>query len=906
MNNYDKTINFEGKSSAEVAALLNTDLKKGLSEDEAKARLAKFGPNKLKDQKQKSIIRIFFEQMKNPMIYILFIAIAITIGVSIYETISAIKSGYSGNIFLEKGSWPDVIIITAVIIINSIIGTVQETKANSSLEALKKLSSPLVNVLRDGKISKIKSSELVIGDIVVLSEGDIVGADMRLLTSYNLKINESALTGESVPSEKNADIVFSKTLPIADQINMAYSSTIVTYGRGSGIVVRAGMDTEIGKIANSLSSEKEELTPLQKTLEKLSSFLGFLTIIIVVLVFAVNLIWIFVDGKGGIVDVWINSVLSSVALAVAAIPEGLVAVVTIVLAIGVTRMVKANAIIRKLPSVETLGSVTVICSDKTGTLTQNRMTVVSAYADGKIYSDLSDNKLNFLATGLALCSDATTDFGDPTEIALINFASNLKLLKSDLEKANPRIAELPFDSVRKMMSTKNGDVIYTKGALDSILSHTSYILQDGHVTKISQKDIDAIYNINQQYAAKALRVLALAYSRNESIVEENLIFVGLVAMIDPPRAEVKDAVNTLKGAGIRTVMITGDHIDTAYAIAKALNIAEHRNECLSGVDVDKLSFEELCEKVKTIRVFARVSPQNKTDVVKAIKTDDNVVAMTGDGVNDAPSLKAADIGIAMGITGTDVAKDASDMILTDDNFASIEKAVEEGRGIYANIRKTVLFLLSSNMSEVFVMFVIICIGLPAPLIAIHLLWVNLLTDSMPAIALGMDPKDENVMHEKPRDSKKSFLSDGGLKITLLYGIVITISVLIGFLIPAWMRGCFSIPDIKNLFATSTDALQEAQTVAFTTLAFSELFHMLGMSNTERSVIHIFKGKNKMMYLAFAIGVALQIFVVMVPGVNAIFKTYALSWDKWLIVVALSILPLIVHEIVVLLKRFKEK
>lgn len=904
MNEHKELKNFESKSGAEVAASLNTDIDKGLSNSEAKERLEKFGPNKLKDKKQKSVIRIFFEQMKNPMIYILFIAIAITIGISIYETIKAIKSGYTGNIFLEKGSWPDVIIITAVIIINSIIGTIQEVKANSSLEALKKLSSPLVNVLRDGKVNKIKSSELVIGDIIILSEGDIVGADLRLLTSYNLKINESALTGESVPSEKNANIVFSKTLPIADQINMAYSSTIVTYGRGSGIVVRTGMNTEIGKIASSLSDEKEELTPLQKTLKKLSSALGFLTIIIVALVFIINLIWIFVDGKGGDIDVWINSVLSSVALAVAAIPEGLVAVVTIVLAIGVTRMVKANTIIRKLPSVETLGSVTVVCSDKTGTLTQNKMTVLSAYTNNKIYQDLSDEKLKFLATGFALCSDATADFGDPTEIALINFASNLNLIKSELEKASPRVSELPFDSVRKMMSTKNGDIIYTKGALDSVLSHSTHILQNDKIVKISQKDIDDIYEVNKQYAAKALRVLALAYSHNDTIVEDNLIFVGLVAMIDPPRLEVKDAVNTLKHAGIRTVMITGDHVDTAYAIAKELNIAEKRSECLSGVDVDKLSFNELQEKVKSVCVFARVSPQNKTSIVKAIKANDNVVAMTGDGVNDAPSLKSADIGIAMGITGTDVAKDASDMILTDDNFASIEKAVEEGRGIYANIQKTVLFLLSSNMSEVFVMFAVICIGLPAPLIAIHLLWVNLLTDSIPAIALGMDPKDKNVMNQKPRDNKKGFLSDQGLKTVLTYGLTITVSVLIGFLIPAWSRGCFSIGDIKTLYNSSATILDEAQTIAFTALAFSELFHMLGMSNVEHSFIHVFKNKNKMMYFAFVVGVALQIFVVMTPGVNAIFKTYALSWDKWLITIALSLLPLIVHEIIVFIKRIK--
>ncbi|MCQ2792734.1 MAG: cation-translocating P-type ATPase, partial [Bacilli bacterium] len=826
-------INFETKNINESLRLLKVDANQGLSNEEANKRIHQYGENKLKEAKKKSTLRIFFEQMKNPMIYILFLAIGVTIGVSIYETIKALNEG-KGFDFLATGDWADVIIILAVILLNSLIGTIQEKKAQSSLDALKKLSSPLVNVIRQGENLKIKSADLTIGDIVILSEGDLISADMRLLESYNLKVNESSLTGESVPVEKNAQMTFTNALAIGDRINMVYSSTIVTYGRGKAVVTSIGMETEIGKIAHSLTEGETELTPLQKVLKKLSSSLGIITLVVVMLVFLADMIWIFVDGKGGEIEAWIEAVLSSIALAVAAIPEGLVAVVTIVLAIGVTRMVKANTIVRKLPSVETLGSVNVICSDKTGTLTQNKMTVVEAYTNDTNYQTFKNDKmLDFLAKGLSLCSDATLTFGDPTEIALVAFADKLGFSKQALNEKYPRLDELPFDSVRKMMSTKHKDYIFTKGAIDSILKHTSEILINNKVRKITKEDLKKINKINQEYASKALRVLALAYSTHKNIKEDNLIFVGLVAMIDPPRVEVKAAVNKLKEAGIKTIMITGDYLDTAFAIAKELNIATNKEECLSGIDVDKLTPEQLKEKVKTSCVFARVSPQNKVDIVKAIKANDMTVAMTGDGVNDAPSLKTADIGIAMGITGTDVAKDASDMVLTDDNFASIEKAVEEGRSIFTNIKKTVLFLLSSNIAEVLTMFALICVGLPAPFVAIHLLWINLVTDSTPAIALGMDPKEKNVMKEKPREKKENFLSHGGLNKTLIYGGLITISVIVAYLVPAWMSGSFSISDIKNIYFTIdgnvTDSLAIAQTMAFVTLAFAELFHMLGMS-----------------------------------------------------------------------------
>ncbi|MDY6276382.1 MAG: HAD-IC family P-type ATPase, partial [Bacilli bacterium] len=708
----------ENKNLPDLEQELETSFKSGLSSEEAQKRLLRDGENKLEEKKKKSVFRIFLEQLNNPMIFVLFAAIGITIGVSIYETI---KVGFD---FFNVGDWPDVIIILAVIILNGIIGTVQEVKAQSSLDALKKLASPESTVIRDGQRIKIRSSELVVGDVVVLEEGDTIGADLRLIEAINLKTNESSLTGESVSIEKDASVVFSDTVAIGDRVNCAYMSTPVVYGRGQGVVVSTGMNTEIGKIAKSLDEEEEEQTPLQKVLAKLSKLLGILTLLIVVVVLIADIIWIFVHGQGSDIEAWIEAVLASIALAVAAIPEGLAAVVTIVLSLGVQRMVKANTIVRKLPSVETLGAVSVVCSDKTGTLTQNKMTVMEAYVNDSFYKgeDFNDKQtleeLVLLGNGMSLCSNATVDeglYGDPTEIALVDFANKLGNHKGDLEKKQARIDELPFDSVRKMMSTlHNGEIQYTKGALDSILKCCDRILEKGKVRKLTKEDLERINQANSNFSDRALRVLALAYDTNrKEVKEEKLIFVGLVAMIDPCREEAGPAVAKFKQAGITTVMITGDHRDTAFAIAKELGIAESKDQVLTGADVDALSFEELQKKCETVRVFARVSPENKVSIVKAFKANGNIAAMTGDGVNDAPSLKAADIGIAMGITGTDVAKGAADMVLTDDNFASIEKAVEEGRGIYANIKKTVLFLLSSNIAEVLGMFILICIGLPS-------------------------------------------------------------------------------------------------------------------------------------------------------------------------------------------------
>lgn len=918
-------IAYESLTIKQTEEALNTSIKDGLSDEEAKARLAKYGPNKLQEKKKKSWIRIFFEQMNNPMIFVLFAAIAVTIAISIFETVNAVNNGWMidgkpiTNAFLDVGDWPDVVIILAVIIMNAVIGTVQEIKAQTSLEALKNLSSPESTVIRGGKRFKVKSSDLVIGDVIVLEEGDMIGADLRLVEAINLKVNESSLTGESVPVEKDAKLTFSKAVGIGDRHNMAYMSTPVTYGRGMGIVCGTGMNTEIGCIASALDNEEETMTPLQKVLAKLSKILGFLTLGIVIVVLVVSIVWIFIHGEGGSLNAWIDAVLSSIALAVAAIPEGLPAVVTIVLAIGVRRMVKANTVVRKLPSVETLGAVSVVCSDKTGTLTQNKMTVVEAYANNKFFADANFNEscdegtLKILAKGMSLCSNATVDeglFGDPTEIALVAFANEFNLHKSALEASTPRINELPFDSVRKMMTTQHqeddGKVIdYTKGALDSILKYTTKILVNGKEVPITKEDIDNIYKVNKIFSDKALRVLALAYNNKTKIEEKDLVFVGLVAMIDPARPEARPAVAKFKEAGITTVMITGDHKDTAFAIAKDLGIAQDISQCMMGEDVDKLSEQELQNVCKVTRVFARVSPENKVQIVKAFEANGNICAMTGDGVNDAPSLKAADIGIAMGITGTDVAKGAADMVLTDDNFASIEKAVEEGRGIYANIKKTVIFLISSNIAEVLAMLIIVIIGLDTPFIAIHLLWVNLITDSLPAIALGMDPKDPNNMKDKPRDPKEGIFAHGGMKTTLIYGAIITLAVLLAYFSCAWLNGAYTYGAIKELFNDPL-MLHQAQTMAFTTLAVCELFHMVGMSNVNAPFFKIFKNKNWMMAIAFVVGIGLQLFVIEVPGVRDVFSTANLSWQEWLITCSLSIIPLIAHETIVLFKFLHKK
>ena len=914
---------FETKSANEVLSELDSNAEQGLTSEEAGKRLLKYGPNKLPEKKKTPLFLVFLSQFNDPMIYILLAAALLSIAISVYQVLSpSVK---------EKPSPMEIIsdpaIILAVVILNAVIGTVQENNAEKSLEELKKMSSLTCVARRDGQLVDLKAEELVPGDIVILEEGRTVPADLRLISSINLKTDESSLTGESLPVEKDANVVFTDKVPIGDCVNLAYMSTPIVYGRGEGIVIKTGKDTETGKIADMLSGNDNEQTPLQKKLAELSKFLGILTIVIVLVIFGIQMLDAFVlkhIDQSMIASTIVDDFMFAISLAVAAVPEGLPAVVTIVLALGVQRMVKANTIVRKLPSVETLGAVSVVCSDKTGTLTQNKMTVVKAYLNKSFYDKdaLGEQALYPLSKGLSLCSNAETDngvFGDPTEIALVEFANSHNQRKGNLEKEMPRVDEYPFDSVRKMMSTRheyNGkSIVYTKGAIDSVLKVATKIEINGKVRAITEEDKKDLMNASDSMAKDALRVLALAYKESETLEENDLIFLGLVGMIDPPRPECKNAVAIFKKAGITTIMITGDHKTTALAIAKELGIATDISQAMSGEELDKLSFEELKEVVKTVRVFARVSPENKMSIVKAIKDNGLIAAMTGDGVNDAPSLKAADIGIAMGITGTDVAKGAADMVLTDDNFASIEKAVEEGRGIYANIKKTVLFLLSSNIAEVLTMFIVIVLSLFAttklgtPLLAIHVLWVNLVTDSLPAIALGADPKEDSIMNDQPRDSKESLFSHGGYFITFGYGLLITISTLLAFLlVPMLGYGLSNITFDINEIALRLNAglAGPAQTAAFCVLSLSELVHMLGMTSIKKSFVHNFKTHNKLLWIAFTLGLSLQLFVVLVPGVNGFFKCAGLSWWMWIMVGCLSLLPLIVHEIIVLILFIKRK
>ncbi|HPY55721.1 MAG TPA: cation-translocating P-type ATPase [Sedimentibacter sp.] len=889
------------KSITETCEELNTAQSTGLTQEEAKKRLLSDGPNALVEKKAKTKLQMFLAQLKDTLIYILFAAAAISIALN---------------------EITDAIIILLVVLLNAVIGMVQESKAEAALEALKNLSSPYAMVRREGRVMEIPASELVVGDLVILEAGRIIPADLRLIQSVNLKIEESALTGESVPVDKNADMVADKEVGIGDRLNMAFSSTSVSYGRGEGVVVYTGMDTEIGKIAAMISESTEELTPLQKRLNDLGKVLGIVAVVIVVAMFGIAVL----QGRD-IIEMFITAI----ALAVAAVPEGLTAVVTIVLALGVTKMVRVNTIVRKLPAVETLGAVSIVCSDKTGTLTQNKMTVTKVYLDGEIKNtdDLSYENNKIFLDGFILCNDASiannTRIGDPTELALLDMGDKINLSREGLEKTNPRINEQSFDSARKLMTTVHRDqdgkvMSYTKGAMDILLNRCNKIYIKGETKDITNEHIEEINRAATEMAKGALRVLALGIKEDDdSASEEDLTFVGLVGMIDPPRPEAKDSVKTLRSAGIRTIMITGDHKDTALAIAKELGIAEDESQCITGSELNEMTQEQLNEKVCDIRVFARVSPEHKVMIVKAFKSNGSIVSMTGDGVNDAPSLKSADIGVAMGITGTDVAKGASDMVLTDDNFATIEKAVAEGRGIYNNIKKTVLFLLSSNFGEVISMFSSIAAGLIAPLQSIHILWVNLITDSLPALALGVDPKSKEIMNEKPRDPNESLFAKGGLIFTVYNGIMIASLTLAAFLwspvihlneagIPVTLgnirdlfNGVLSIPGVDL-----PDIIRHAQTYAFTTLGVSQLFHAIGMRNYNKSLFQMSHTDNLAMIGAFSLGLLLQILVTEVHFLTEVFETSQLSLKEWANLILVSAVPLLSHEVIVMGKKAFKK
>ncbi|MFY9218658.1 MAG: calcium-transporting P-type ATPase, PMR1-type [Tepidanaerobacteraceae bacterium] len=878
----------------EVSSKLSTDLEKGLSSELAKERLKSHGYNELISKEGPTIWQMLLSQFQDFLVLIL-------IGASLVSALI--------------GEVTDSVVIILIVVLNATLGVVQEFKANKALEALKKMAAPEAKVIRDGKIIEIPSRELVPGDLVILEAGNYVPADLRLVESVNLKIEEASLTGESVPVEKNAEIVFNNDVPLGDRSNSAFMSTVVTYGRGKGIVVETGMNTEIGLIAEMLESYEEESTPLQKKLAELGKILGIASLAICGIVFILGLI------RGVPI---LEMFMTAVSLAVAAIPEGLPAIVTIVLALGMQRMVKRHSIIKKLHAVETLGSTTVICSDKTGTLTQNEMTAQKVFVNGNVYSisgegyktqgeftlngktidPLADPDLKMLLTIGALCNDAKLEesgsdgdktcriIGDPTEGCLVVGAAKACMCLEELNKSRPRLQEIPFDSDRKRMTTfhpyEDGYIACIKGAPDVMLNLSNRILKNGEILDLTEADREQILEINHEMASQALRVLAFAFKLENELpkdpkpeeVEKDMIFVGLVGMIDPARPEAKEAIEICKQAGIRPVMITGDYKDTAEAIARDLGMLDETSKVLTGTDLDAMSDEELVAVADQVSVYARVSPVHKLRIVEAIKQNNHIVAMTGDGVNDAPALKKADIGVAMGITGTDVAKETADMILTDDNFASIVAAVEEGRVIYANIRKFIFFLLSCNIAEILIIFVAMLVGLPIPLKPIQLLWLNLLTDAFPALALGMEAKEPDIMEKPPRNPNEPIM-DHRMKVQIaIQSIFMTMAVL----------GVFT-------FALNTSSnLQVAQTYAFATLIFSELLRAYTSRSETLSVFKIGVFSNKYMVGGTFISFLLLLLVIYVPALREIFDTVKLSIYDWDIIVLFGMIPFIAAEV----------
>lgn len=870
------------KSIDETLTELSVDPATGLSSEEAASRKSKFGPNRLETKKKKSVFQIFISQLNDWLIYVLFAAVIIT---------------------FFMGEYIDSVIIILVILINAGIGVFQEVKAGKAIEALMQMSSPRALVRRDSHTAEIDSAELVPGDIVILDAGRVVPADLRLIESANLQTEESALTGESVPGSKEAGNVHDDPkIPLGDRNNQAFMSSIVTYGRGVGVVVETGMRTEVGKIAHLIDNEELTKTPLEKKLSELGKMLGKMAVGIYAFIFVLS--WFQGRDLG-------EMFLTSVSLAVASIPEGLAAIVAVVLSVGVTTMSKNDAIIRQLPAVETLGSVNVICSDKTGTLTMNKMSVTQVYTtqglldlDEHVPNDVP-NAAKFAAKAMILCSDATLHnddaTGDPTEIALLALGDTLRIDRKNLANDTNRINEKSFDSDRKMMSVlvkeEDGDYkVFTKGALGSLKKVSTRIFDNGEVREITEADLQNFSYAARQMSDHALRTLAVAYKpaardTHPDEMEQDLVLLGLVGMIDPARDEVKPSIKLAKDAGIKTIMITGDHKNTAFAIARDLHIADHVDQVITGPEMDSFSENELKQKVNSYRVYARVSPEHKVKIVRALKANGNIVSMTGDGVNDAPSLNAADIGVAMGITGTDVAKGAADMILTDDDFSTIVKAIEQGRNIYNNIKKSVIFLLTCNLGEVVVMFLALLVGWQSPLIATQLLWINLLTDSLPAIALGMDNGDPDVMKEKPRTINENFFSHGAGIQAVVGGIFIGLITML-----AYWYGYYELgysPADGNI---PEEVVKNARTLAFMVLVCSQLFFSLGLRNMKKPLYKIGIFGNRYLVGAIVLGILMQILVLFVPVLREAFKLHMLDQKGWMMAVVLGLLPLTALEI----------
>ncbi len=881
---------------------------KGLTSAEAKARLEKNGKNALDEAKKRPMILRFFDQFKDLMIIVLLVAALVSAALSIYQ------GEYSE--LIDSG------LILLIVVVNAIIGLVQEGKAEKSLEALKNMNKPFAKVIRDGNLEKIASEELVVGDVVVLEAGDMVPADMRLIQCSSLQIEEAALTGESVPVNKHTNALENEEAPLGDRACMAFSSGTVSFGRGEGVVTAVGMNTEVGKIAKMLSEETNTTTPLQKQLAKTAKFLSIAVLAIAAVIFVASVILGVTSGTDNILDTIIDGFMTAVAIAVAAIPEGLPAVVTIVLAIGVQRMSERNAIVKNLPAVETLGCCEIICSDKTGTITLNQMTVKEIYTTEKgIKTDadeVSGDEVTLIRV-MTLCNDTQESegklLGDPTETALVAYAQKKNL--GDMSAKYERVDEIPFDSKRKLMSTVNNvdgeSIIHIKGAPDILLDRCSNIMVAGEVRAITDADKEAILKANGDMAEKALRVLAYAIKTNETDrekFEEDLTFVGLTGMIDPARDEVKEAVAICKRAGIRAIMITGDHAKTAAAIAREVGIIDSPDqEVLTGAELDKMSDEEYLANIEKYRVYARVSPENKVRIVTAYRSLDKVVAMTGDGVNDAPSIKKADIGIGMGITGTDVSKGASDMVLADDNFATIVSAVEEGRKVYSNIKKAVQYLLSANIAEVLCLFisVIIISSIVGEnvvfLTPVMILWVNMVTDSLPALALGTERAEANVMDYPPRKTGSSlFAGKTGIDI-IIQGIMQTALVMASFLVGYLY---FEPLALEN----GTDPLIAhaiSETMAFVTLCFIQLFHSYNLKSQTLSIFNKGIFNNKFLNISFIVGLVMVVAVVAIPGVGTtLFGTQPLDWAQWLIAIGASFLIVPFVEIQKLIERTMEK